>query len=56
MTKNGSSRVCRFLNVVQRIGNALPHPDTLFAGLAGIIILLSWLLRWFNQPTGWATV
>jgi len=48
MTKNGSSRVGRFLNVVERIGNALPHPATLFAGFAGIIVLLSWLLSWFN--------
>jgi aminobenzoyl-glutamate transport protein len=48
MTKNGSSRVGRFLNVVERIGNALPHPATLFAGFAGIIILLSWLLSLFN--------
>lgn len=48
MTKNGSNRIGRFLNVVERIGNALPHPATLFAGFAGIIILLSWLLSLFN--------
>ncbi|MBL9203269.1 MAG: AbgT family transporter [Opitutaceae bacterium] len=34
----------RFLNLVERIGNLLPNPSTLFAGLAGLIVLLSgWL-------------
>ena len=33
----------RFLNVVERGGNALPHPATLFAILALAVILLSWV-------------
>ncbi len=32
-----------FLNGVERVGNALPHPATLFALLAGLIILFSWI-------------
>jgi aminobenzoyl-glutamate transport protein len=31
----------RFLSVIERIGNALPHPATLFAGFALLVILLS---------------
>jgi aminobenzoyl-glutamate transport protein len=34
----------RFLNVVERIGNVLPNPSTLFALLAGAVVLLSWWL------------
>jgi len=35
--------VARFLNIVERIGNALPHPATLFAGFALLVLILSWL-------------
>jgi aminobenzoyl-glutamate transport protein len=38
------SAISRFLSAIERIGNALPHPATLFAMLAGAIIVLSWLL------------
>jgi aminobenzoyl-glutamate transport protein len=33
----------RFLNTIERLGNGLPHPATLFASFALAIILLSWL-------------
>jgi aminobenzoyl-glutamate transport protein len=33
----------RFLTAIERIGNALPHPATLFAIFAGALIVLSWL-------------
>jgi aminobenzoyl-glutamate transport protein len=34
----------RFLNLIERIGNILPNPSTLFALLAGVVVLLSgWL-------------
>jgi len=36
-----SSRVDRFLNVVERAGNALPHPTTLFAGMALLVLFAS---------------
>ncbi len=33
----------RFLGHVERAGNALPHPATLFVALAGMVVLVSWL-------------
>lgn len=33
----------RFLSFVERAGNALPHPATLFAIFAGLVIALSWV-------------
>jgi aminobenzoyl-glutamate transport protein len=35
----------RFLGHVERAGNALPHPATLFVGLAAIVVVLSWILH-----------
>ncbi|MBW3550898.1 MAG: AbgT family transporter [Proteobacteria bacterium] len=37
------SAVDRFLNIVESGGNALPHPATLFAILAMVVVLLSWI-------------
>lgn len=37
-----------FLNVVERGGNALPHPATLFALLALIVVVLSGIAAWFE--------
>lgn len=34
----------RFLSIIEKMGNALPHPATIFASLAGVIIFLSWVL------------
>ena len=48
MKKNGNGWINRFLSIIERLGNALPHPATLFAGFAGFILLLSWILSWFN--------
>lgn len=48
MKKNGASWINRFLGIVERLGNALPHPATLFAGFAGFVILLSGLLSLFK--------
>ncbi|MEZ4701509.1 MAG: AbgT family transporter [Rhodothermales bacterium] len=42
------SRFARFLTVVERIGNALPHPATLFAIFAMIVIVLSWVFSQFD--------
>jgi aminobenzoyl-glutamate transport protein len=46
-----------FLTAVERAGNALPHPGTLFAALAALVLALSWLgasLGWTarNPATG----
>lgn len=35
----------RFLNVVERLGNALPNPSTLFALLCVLIVVLSWVFH-----------
>jgi len=37
-----------FLNVVERVGNRLPHPVTLFAIFAGIVLVLSFILSALN--------
>jgi aminobenzoyl-glutamate transport protein len=38
-----SSALQRFLNTVERAGNALPHPATLFALLGVLVVFVSWL-------------
>jgi aminobenzoyl-glutamate transport protein len=38
-----TARVRSALNVVERLGNLLPNPATLFAGLALIVVGLSWV-------------
>lgn len=38
----------RFLNVVEKGGNALPHPATLFALLAVLVVLLSGVAAYFD--------
>lgn len=48
MANNRNNWVNRFLGVVERLGNALPHPATLFAGFAALIVLLSGFLSLFN--------
>jgi len=44
--------VSRFLSAIERIGNALPHPATLFAIFAFGLILLSW----FSSKMGLAAI
>jgi aminobenzoyl-glutamate transport protein len=44
-----SSAMDRFLNIVERGGNALPHPATLFAILAVLVIVLSWVTSQFSM-------
>jgi aminobenzoyl-glutamate transport protein len=39
------TRLQRFLNGVERTGNALPHPATLFALLAALVVVLSWIFH-----------
>jgi aminobenzoyl-glutamate transport protein len=33
----------RFLNLIERVGNVLPNPSTLFAMLAALVVGLSWI-------------
>ena len=42
-TEKRTSILSRFLTAIEQIGNALPHPATLFAIFAFGLILLSWL-------------
>ncbi len=47
MTTETSARptlLTRVLGAVERVGNALPHPATIFALLAVLVVVLSWLL------------
>lgn len=43
-----SGWIDRFLSFVERTGNLLPHPATLFAGFALLVVLLSWVVSLFN--------
>jgi aminobenzoyl-glutamate transport protein len=38
----------RFLSTVERIGNALPHPATLFAMLALLVVVMSGIVSMFD--------
>ncbi len=40
-----SRGIARLLGAVERLGNALPHPASLFAGLALLVVLLSGLFK-----------
>lgn len=48
MNKNGDGFFARMLAVIERVGNKLPHPAVLFAMLAGLLILISWLVSVLN--------
>ena len=41
----------KILGAIENVGNALPHPATLFAILAGSVIFLSWLLSEMGDLT-----
>ena len=43
-----NSRITRFLHVVEWLGNALPHPVTLFALFATGVVVLSGVLGYFD--------
>ncbi len=46
--KKQKSFMTSFLNRIERVGNKLPDPFILFISLAGIVILLSWIISWFD--------
>lgn len=48
MSKKNKGIFQRSLDNVEKIGNALPHPVTLFAILAGIVIIVSGIASLFN--------
>jgi aminobenzoyl-glutamate transport protein len=41
--RSGPGLMNRFLAIIERVGNALPHPATLFALLAGAVLFFSWV-------------
>ena len=43
-----SNRITRFLHVVEWLGNALPHPVTLFALFAASVVVFSGILAFFD--------
>lgn len=52
MSKLTSSIITRFLNLVEKGGNALPHPASLFAILALLALLFSLMGHWL----GWSAM
>jgi aminobenzoyl-glutamate transport protein len=38
----------KFLGIIEKVGNKLPHPTTLFAMFALGVIILSWIVSQFN--------
>jgi aminobenzoyl-glutamate transport protein len=48
VTTTTHSRLARILTWVERAGNKLPHPGTLFAGMALLVILVSWVAAQFD--------
>lgn len=42
------SAIDRFLSIIEKVGNALPHPATLFAGFAALVVLMSWVVAQFD--------
>jgi aminobenzoyl-glutamate transport protein len=42
------SLIDKFLNAVEKIGNLLPHPATLFASFALLVVLVSWMVSYFD--------
>ncbi len=38
----------RFLNMIEKTGNRLPHPVTLFAGLALLVVIISGIVSYFG--------
>lgn len=51
MAKRGTW-ISRFLNITEKVGNALPHPATLFAIFALLTILFSGIAYW----VGWSAI
>lgn len=47
--KTESMAIARFLSVVERVGNALPHPATLFGIFALIVVIISGIAASFDM-------
>ncbi|HLR41487.1 MAG TPA: AbgT family transporter [Virgibacillus sp.] len=47
-SEDKDSKVSRFLNRIESIGNKLPDPFILFVFLAAFVIILSWIISFFD--------
>ena len=47
-TTNGKNRFDRFLSIIERVGNALPHPATLFLIFAILVLVFSGITSLFS--------
>ena len=45
---NSKKLVERFLGIIEKVGNKLPHPTTLFALFAVGVVVLSWVVSFFD--------
>ncbi|MBU1240996.1 AbgT family transporter [Myxococcota bacterium] len=50
--KNKKGRLLRWLDRIERVGNALPHPATIFAILAALVVLVSFVAH----LAGWSAI
>ena len=46
--KEKKSAVDRFLSMIEKVGNALPHPASLFAIFAFLVVVLSWVFNYMG--------
>lgn len=46
--KTNSKYIDKFLTIIEKVGNKLPNPTTLFAGFAIAVLLLSWIVSQFD--------
>ncbi len=56
MPKKKRSLINGFLNSVEKVGNALPHPAMLFAIFAVITLLLSWIFSALDLSTSFVRI
>ncbi|WP_144510399.1 AbgT family transporter [Bacillus sp. FJAT-22090] len=46
--KNDENRFSKFLSIIEKVGNKLPHPFILFFYLTVLLVILSWILSLFK--------
>ncbi len=46
--KTNSKYIDKFLTIIEKVGNKLPNPTTLFAGFAIAVLFLSWIVSQFD--------
>lgn len=46
--KHSNKYIDKFLGIIEKVGNKLPNPTTLFAGFALVVLFLSWFVSQFE--------